>query len=66
MTAALSGMPFPAGNATNPGQFVRPVMKVQYRLWLRTREATGPQNWADMEFPASGRAEVQALTNMLI
>jgi hypothetical protein len=51
-------MPFPAGNATNPGQFVHPVMQVQYRLWPRTREATtGPQNWADMEFPASGKAE---------
>jgi hypothetical protein len=51
-------MPFPAGSATNPGQFVHPVMQVQYRLWPRTRRATtGPQNWADMEFPAAGKAE---------
>ena len=62
MLADLSGMPSPAGSATNPSQFVHPVMPVQYRLWLRTRQAaTGPQNWADTEFPASGQAEGSGL-----
>lgn len=41
---------------------MHPVMQVQYRLWPRTREATtGPQNWADMEFPALGKAEGSGL-----
>jgi len=55
-------MPFPAGSATNPGQFVHPVIPVQYRLWPRTHQAaTGQQNWAGMEFPASGKADGSGL-----
>jgi len=54
-------MPSPAGR-DEPSQFAHPVMQVQYRLWLRTRQAaTGPQNWADIEFPASGKAQVSGL-----